>query len=460
MALETTSIPSAQLQEIAGKVETSLRLDADHSLYSFEVSAQDSRQNATGEPALTVVLTEDDKRADVAANLLSMTPTLDVTHGPLQSIGIDTLTASLVQEVKQIFQDEQASIAYLLRGSSMNTASKDFHLRPEITQAIEKRTTRAFKYASTYHITFSLFTASASPSVWHIEEAIQQYIEPLLNRLSTVSDFHVDTQVQLFASFSPSIAAPQLDEATNTYKLQQSDLSGFINAAEWPLSPSIGSGPTINMVLYVPSPHQRPLLLETGGNSWTIPQWGGVQILNPTTNNKNNDTQVLTTQDLEAAMLTFASQLTTLLGIPPNPPSLALRIARLKRERATSLILSASSTLGALERLTQKLESIAIPPSVAFSVEETLTHLSQACGNLRLGAYSLALEHARKAEAEAEKAFFEPSMVGQVYFPDEHKVAVYVPLLGPMAVPLVMSALKELKGWRQARRGLGKAKTL
>jgi phosphatidylinositol glycan class S len=71
---------------------------------------------------------------------------------------------------------------------------------------------------------------------------------------------------------------------------------------------------------------------------------------------------------------------------------------------------------------------------------------------LREGHYQLALESARVAEAEAEKAFFEPSMVGQVYFPDEHKVAVYVPLLGPMAVPLVMSALKELKNWRQGRK--------
>jgi phosphatidylinositol glycan class S len=451
-------MPLGQLQDIAGKVEASLRQDADHSLYSFEVSAQNGNRNATGEPALTVVLTEDDKRTDFAANLLSMTPTLDVTHGSIHSIGVDTLTASLVQELRQIFQDEQASIAYLLRGSSMNTASKDFHLKPETTQAIEKRTTRAFKYASTYHITFSLFAASASPSVWHIEEAIQQYIEPLLNRLSTVSDFHVDTQVQLFASFSPSIAAPQLDDVTNTYKLLQSDLSGFINAAEWPLSPSIGSGPTINMVLYVPAPDQRPLLLETGGNSWTIPQWGGVQILNPSTNN-DTSSQVLTAPDLEAAMLTFASQLTSLLGVPSSPPSLTLRIARLKRERATSLLLSASSTLGALVRLTRKLESIAIPRSVAASVDETLHHLSEACSNLRAGSYQAALEHARTAEAEAEKAFFEPSMVGQVYFPDEHKVAVYVPLLGPMAVPLVMSALKELKGWMAGRRA-GKVKTL
>ena len=81
--------------------------------------------------------------------------------------------------------------------------------------------------------------------------------------------------------------------------------------------------------------------------------------------------------------------------------------------------------------------------------------LDQACHDLREGRYQSALQNARIAEEEAEKAFFEPSMVGQVYFPDEHKVAVYVPLLGPMAVPLVMAALKEVKKLKDRR----KAKT-
>lgn len=58
------------------------------------------------------------------------------------------------------------------------------------------------------------------------------------------------------------------------------------------------------------------------------------------------------------------------------------------------------------------------------------------------------------AEEEAERAFFEKSMVGQVYFPDEHRVAVYMPLLGPMSVPLVMAVVKEVKAWKKRRRGV------
>lgn len=75
---------------------------------------------------------------------------------------------------------------------------------------------------------------------------------------------------------------------------------------------------------------------------------------------------------------------------------------------------------------------------------------------MRAGRFAAALDSARVAETEAERSFFEKSMVGQVYFPDEHKVAVYLPLLGPIGVPLVVGLLKEVKrilgGWKARAR--------
>ena len=147
-------------------------------------------------------------------------------------------------------------------------------------------------------------------------------------------------------------------------------------------------------------------------------------------------------------MQTVTAQLLSLLGLPQSPKSLPVRLSTLTRLHGASLIFSASSTLGALARLTKTLPSIAIPNTVASSVDLTIRHLHEACSSLRDGKFHTALQNAIIAEAEAERAFFERSMVGQVYFPDEHKVAVYLPLLGPIAVPLVTSALKELKRFR------------
>ena len=391
---------------------------------------------------LTIELKADFSVKSTQATLWSWVPVLEVRHNPGRGVDAATLAPFISQEVRKIFADDKNSILYLLEGSQFTTRNPYSDLNPEAKADLDARSTRAFKYASTYHLTFSLFTSSALPSAWDIEEALAQTIQPLLSRVSSISQFTVDTQVQLYASFSPSIAGPQYDDSTREWRLQRSDLSGFINAAEWPLNPGVGSGPTINFVLFVPSKDQSPLVLaESGGSSWLIPQWGGVQILNPA----GKQPETLSAKDLQPVMLTFADQLSSLLGLPQSPPSLALRISSLTRERATSIILSASSTLGALSRLTLKLQSIAIPSSVAKSVDKTIVHLGQACNDLSDGRYHSALANARTAEDEAEQAFFEPSMVGQVYFPDEHKVAVYVPLLGPMAVPLVLALVKELR---------------
>lgn len=327
-------------------------------------------------------------------------------------------------------------------------------LSPETAAELQRQSTRALKYAPTYHLTFSLFTPTSLPSAWDIEAAMKQYATPLLESFSTISNFTVDTQVQLYASFSPSIRQPEYDEQLKAWTLRKEDLSGFINAAEWPLSPSIGKGPTVNFILYVPDQNQSPLLVkENGAKSWLVPQWGGIVILNPSSDKVANPPSTLTKEDLAPVMQTFSNQLVSLLGLPQTPASLPLRLSTLTRVRAASLIFSASSTLGALAQVYQKLPSIPVPDSVAKSVDLTLANLQAACDQLRDGRFQGALEHARIAEGEAEKAFFERSMVGQVYFPDEHKVAVYLPLLGPVAVPLLMAALKELKSGLSALRG-------
>ncbi|KAF2814637.1 GPI transamidase component PIG-S [Mytilinidion resinicola] len=404
--------------------------------------------------AMLIRLVPGESGSTPRAELQSYSPTLEVYYTsnqiPSSSSTSSPLATFIAHELQKIFAEEQASLAYLLSTSSTAHNSKMKSLSPETASALERQSTRAFKYAPTYHLTFSLFSPTASPSEWEIESALQEYISPLLQSLSSISNFTVDTQVQLYATFSPSIHHPEYDAPSNSWTLRKEDLSGFINAAEWPLSPSIGAGPTVNFVLYVPDPSQSPLLVkENGGNSWLVPQWGGVLILNPEASHQNSETtRILTQESLRPAMLTFSNQLFSLLGLPQTPSSLPLRLSTLKRVRAAALLFSASSTLGALARLTKALPSISIPDTVAKSVDQTIIHLHDACSDLRAGKFHGALEHARIAEAEAEKAFFERSMVGQVYFPDEHKVAVYLPLLGPVAVPLVLAGLKELKSFR------------
>ncbi|KAL8717260.1 MAG: hypothetical protein Q9225_005480 [Loekoesia sp. 1 TL-2023] len=429
--------------------------------------------------ALTITLSPRSGLAAAWAELRTESASLDILYPPnlvppasSTSFPLATFIAAQLQD---LFAEEQALIAHTLTANAASTishqppvslghssmtsntpalGSKDQrhgHARtpsPELAARLASRTTGALKYAPAYHITISLFSPGAWPSSWDIEPAVSEYLVPLLESASVISEFTLDTQTQIHASLSPSVREPQYDTDYGVWTLREEDLSGFINAAEWPLSPSIGAGPTLNFVLYVPDPSTSPLVIkESQANSWLIPQWGGVVILNPPASARSNGTQAagLSKADIQPALLVFSHQLLSFLGAPQSPPSIPLQLQTLTRVRAVSLLLSASSTMGSLARLTVALPSIAIPETVSTAVGITLEHLGKTCSALKDGRFAAALDNAKIADTAAERGFFEKSMVGQVYFPDEHKVAVYLPLLGPVGVPLVMSALKELR---------------
>lgn len=431
-------------------------------VHHLRLKLADHTENSANKKLDIDVETEDQSNAALVVNLIpkeipaptselhSYSPRMDIWYPPSQLSSVTSTTSPLVTyvagEIQKLFNEEKATIAYILGQGQPHGFNS---ISPALADLVSKRVSRSLKYAETYHLSFSLFTPGSQPSSWEVEDAIQEYMLPLLDALSPISNFSIDTQVQVFASFSPTTPHPEFEEATQQWTLKEEDLSAFINAAEWPLSPSIGSGPTINFVLYVPAASQSPLVVkESQATSWIVPQWGGVAIVNPpltTSSNPKTNPSYLSKASLKPALLTFSHQLLTLLGTPATPSSLPLRLQTSIRTRAATLLLSASSTMGSLARLTQSLASIPIPLNVASSVVTTLSQLSSTCQLLREGKFTAALASARIAEKEAEKSFFEKSMVGQMYFPDEHKIAVYLPLLGPIGVPLVMGLLKELR---------------
>ncbi|KAF3909652.1 hypothetical protein AA313_de0207540 [Arthrobotrys entomopaga] len=384
---------------------------------------------------------------------------VDIHYPPPSSSSQSTVNAGLAKFVAEtlevLFSQEQELIEHLLLPQTSNPGSLNAPLQsadetrdkkahpPPITADITRRMSRVVKYSANYHLTFSLFTATSLPASWDIESAISQYLTPLLSALSPISNFTISTQVQYYASISSSVT-PTYDDQLKSWVLKKEDLSSFINSAEWPLA-SISNDPNLNFILYIPHSSISPLTIPsaTHSNSFLLPQWGGVTILN--LEEGASSLSHLSHPVLKPALDTFATHLLALLGAPPHPASLPIRLDSLTRQRSAEVLVSASSTLGSLQRLVNALPSISIPSTVSESVKDSIRHLSLACEELRKGRFARALEMGRIAQEEAEKAFFERTMVAQVYFPDEHKLAVYMPLLGPVSVPLVLGLIRELK---------------
>jgi hypothetical protein len=59
---------------------------------------------------------------------------------------------------------------------------------------------------------------------------------------------------------------------------------------------------------------------------------------------------------------------------------------------------------------------------------------------------------ASEAHAHTERAFFHTSILSLLYFPGEHKLAVYLPLALPLLLSLCLRCTQETARWIRRRR--------
>lgn len=71
---------------------------------------------------------------------------------------------------------------------------------------------------------------------------------------------------------------------------------------------------------------------------------------------------------------------------------------------------------------------------------------------LRMGHLATAFQASKEAITSSERAFFDPSLLHLLYFPDDQKFAIYIPLFLPMAVPILLSLVKILHEAKQSRK--------
>ena len=86
-------------------------------------------------------------------------------------------------------------------------------------------------------------------------------------------------------------------------------------------------------------------------------------------------------------------------------------------------------------------------------------HSCQLADNLvKEGHLDKAFESSKKAFLAAEKAFFDPSLLALLYFPEDQKYAIYIPLFLPVGIPVIMS-LKTIYTFFKGSKVVEKSKT-
>ncbi|RUS21025.1 hypothetical protein BC937DRAFT_93809 [Endogone sp. FLAS-F59071] len=361
---------------------------------------------------------------------------------------------------------------------------------------------RTMKYSSRYQMTFSLM--NGDPSYLNIDWDIRGAIQ---TEMSVVSNFTIDSQVrpntflpillpvvliQHYASLAVKPYYKHRERQPSYYYLDPESLPHFINSAEWNLASAVSSYPTINFILYIPSASETPLRIHNSkgnpisSNAFLIPRWGGIVIRNPPAASIAVHYHRFTRKDLKPIMEIFVSQLRGLLGVhdlrrdgenevrvPLRLPKAIIAIAlpynitfapspqtamtvmemdRVVRQRTAENIVTAISTLKSLAQLVSEIPNMVVLDQIQTEVTQALDSLRLSCDALQTGDYASSLAHSIRAVERAERAFFNPTMVSMLYFPDEHKYAIYMPLFVPISVPLIMVLVKEVKEMRQRKK--------
>jgi len=89
---------------------------------------------------------------------------------------------------------------------------------------------------------------------------------------------------------------------------------------------------------------------------------------------------------------------------------------------------------------------------VPTQVYRAVASAQSAMAELATGHLHSAFQASKEAVTSSERAFFDPSLLHLLYFPDDQKFAIYIPLFLPMAVPILLSLAKIVRETRQRKK--------
>ena len=333
---------------------------------------------------------------------------------------------------------------------------------------------RRIPAAARYDILFSLLVPEPEKILasWNASASISAYVHPFLKQLSHLTDISVKSQVVYLQKLNIKSQKHQIDQQRDVNLVRQKDLGLAINPVESQLSSHVSSNPRLNFLVYIPTVDQSPLhiaeddkskhVLES--NAFLIPRWGGVLIHNTLhavstyRMQKQKFNAIKTEVDDAAIMGTFIMQLRLLLGLQDhsskdnsaklipltlgsdgNPPLRDWEHDYLLRLRTSENLHLTRATLQSLAHLLWQIPNIVIEDAIGEKVHEAVRECLKASEELKLGRLEEAFTSSKKAFLASNAAFFDPSLLALLYFPEDQKYAIYIPLFLPVSIPVIMS---------------------
>lgn len=141
----------------------------------------------------------------------------------------------------------------------------------------------------------------------------------------------------------------------------------------------------------------------------------------------------------------FKSFVRKQLGLPFKQPPESLRrdlffakweFDNLVRQITVKQLTKTLESLESLEKLLNKISNIVIEEKISKRMFAAIEYAHQAIDELENYGLSKAFEFSSKAFQNSENAYYDPSLLSLLYFPEDQKYAIYFPLFFPIAIQL------------------------
>ncbi len=293
---------------------------------------------------------------------------------------------------------------------------QDFH--HEIEYTIDKVMVRHWllyeNYTSNHSFTFR---------EWGARESYKP-ITKMLQKLKGVYDLSTEFKLSLY---NP-LQVPTNGEGT----VSKEDARLFFNK-NWVSSLL----PSLHLVQY----HSSSALSLEGKAALIIPRFGGV-VLSRKQEGDIGRVGYMLRELLGIGRLQtrVKSQLETGKGVSD------LELDVLMLRRMSQNFKKAHASLHSLQNVIASLDSLVLKPSIVAKVKKAALAL-QISDTL-----DESWKNSQKALEMAESSFFDPSILGMLYFPTEHLYAIYLPLFLPVFMPIIKGMIGNVGNWRKQRK--------
>ena len=341
-------------------------------------------------------------------------------------------------------------------------------------------------------LSFTLLNSepSACNVRWRLDEALETTLQPVLAKLARTVQFVSDSQV-LYHSHMTS--RPQLDPKSKQHYVSETDLQYhgwsdltmrhcsivrrhaggfgryFVNSNDWSVDSPATAERTMRFLLFVPAPQHTPLRIgaptdaeheaeavREAADAFRVHKFGGVLLYNAPTScditglhelgigELHPFIQIVVAQLREELGLTGSLSGWNVLGSADNGIS-EWELDVMVRHHTWTRLQAAVHSMRTLSGLIHDIGNMVVLDEIHAQVELGLSSIRNSHRHARLGEYDLAAAFGISAALNTEGAFFNEHILSMLYFPDEHKLAVYVPLFVPVLVPLVLAVVSEVK---------------